>query len=378
MLPPGPASTPLNTRQLSACCLRLASVLLFSASLTRAITASKSAALAGRMTLNIIPASDVNLREAGTAGAGAPAAAGVWAAGGVAVGGACCGEGAPAGEAAASAIMRTADLTNTRAGFLRSAEGRQTELAEPCGERARIALPHTLGRRVPLFIGAHRPEQHVEELVLRVRRGRLEKHDVEGVGAERLGRLVDLEARRLLLEGLVRRLREAGFQLADHLFEVRGLVRLDLHEQDAGRGGKRHLRRLGRGRGCRRLLSARRRLLSARGRLLRGGLLRLRRRGLGKRRSGQQGHRQRETRNYGSTHSQTPPWANDEDRHSIMAADCADDADGSRHHTKTAMTSFAMSMPSRVSRRRGPSRTSQPASRNGWRAEPYRSHTSIP
>src|SRR3982750_2992783 len=76
MLPPRPGSSPLKTRQVSAYCLRFGSALLASASLTRAITASKSATLSGLMTLKM-------MREAGAAAAGAAAGA-CGAAGGVA------------------------------------------------------------------------------------------------------------------------------------------------------------------------------------------------------------------------------------------------------------------------------------------------------
>src|SRR5258708_16268513 len=76
MFPPGPSSRPFSTPQLSACCLRLGSWLLASASFTRASTASKSAVLSGLIRLNMTPESDVNLRDAGTAGGG-PGATGV-------------------------------------------------------------------------------------------------------------------------------------------------------------------------------------------------------------------------------------------------------------------------------------------------------------
>src|SRR5258708_6945121 len=75
-LPPGPVSRPFSTRQLRACALRLGSGLLPSASFTRASTASKSAVLSGLIRLNMTPESDVNLRDAGTAGGG-PGATGV-------------------------------------------------------------------------------------------------------------------------------------------------------------------------------------------------------------------------------------------------------------------------------------------------------------
>src|ERR1044072_8142342 len=93
MPPPGAVSWPLKTRQLSACCLRLGSWLLPIASLTLPITISKSAVLSGLMTLNIRPASVVNLRDDGTAAGGAAGGPG-----GVATGGCWGGCGARGGR----------------------------------------------------------------------------------------------------------------------------------------------------------------------------------------------------------------------------------------------------------------------------------------
>src|SRR6478672_3211936 len=90
MLPPGPGSADLKTRHAAACCLRRGSLLLPSASLTRAMTASKSAPFPGLMALKMIPASDVKVRGTGgpaAFGSAAGGAAGGWVGGGVWAGG---------------------------------------------------------------------------------------------------------------------------------------------------------------------------------------------------------------------------------------------------------------------------------------------------
>src|SRR6516162_5452579 len=119
-LPPGPASTPLKTRQPVAICLRLASALFERPSFTRVMIASKSAVLSALITLKTTPASEVNRRDAGTAGGGGAAwpAAGAPAAGGCA--GGCWGGCAAAGEPAASATLRNRRLNEpfTASGLL--------------------------------------------------------------------------------------------------------------------------------------------------------------------------------------------------------------------------------------------------------------------
>src|SRR4051812_14143508 len=238
MLPAAPGSTPLKTCQLSACCLRSGSELLPRASFTRDITISKSATLSALMTLNIIPASAVKGRVAGTAGC---AAAGALVAGGV----------TGAWEAKGKSILRDG----------LAADRGQAQLAEARGERIGVALPHVGDAFGTLLFRRHRPEQHVEELVLGIGYCRLELDHIQGVRAERLGRLVHLEPGGLLLQRRVLRFRKTGLELANHFLEVCRLVRLDLHEQNAGGRGEGHLRRGRRGR-CslprRRLLSGRR------------------------------------------------------------------------------------------------------------------------
>src|SRR4051794_5966504 len=154
MLPPRPGSSPLKTRQVSACCLRFGSGLLASASLTRAITASKSATLSGLMTLKMMPESEVNLREAGTAAAGAAAGA--------------CG--------AAGGVAGAWNANGKREPACGLAERREAQLAEAGRERISVALPHVGHAFGALLFRRHRAEQHVEQLVLGVRHRRLDVH----------------------------------------------------------------------------------------------------------------------------------------------------------------------------------------------------------
>src|SRR5689334_11747277 len=118
-LPPGPASTDLNTFQLAACCLRTGSLLFDSASFTRPMIISKSAVLSGLIWLKNMPASDVNERAgaacccdcgccagccAGWVGGCVPGAGGCWPAGGCCAGGCCdCANAAAGPSATASA-----------------------------------------------------------------------------------------------------------------------------------------------------------------------------------------------------------------------------------------------------------------------------------
>src|SRR3954468_14804396 len=330
MLPPAPGSTPLKTCQLSACCLRMGSELLPRASFTFDITSSKSATLSALMTLNIIPASAVKGRVAGTAG---------WAAAGACVAGGVTG----AWNAKGKSILRDG----------LAADRGQAQLAEARGERCGVTFPHFLDTFGALLFRRHRPEQHVEEFVLGIRDCRLDLDDIQRVGAERLGRLVHLEPGGLLLQGSVLRLRKTGLQLADHFLEVRRLVRLDLHEQNAGGRGEGHLRCRRRGRRRRGLLLLRRRRGARRGRL-------------GECRSRREHHGEGENTGHERTHPNLLLGRRLGNRHFTTS------------HTKTAMTSFASSMPSRVSHMREPWRTSQPASTNGRNWSPYLSHTSTP
>ncbi len=124
-----------------------------------------------------------------------------------------------------------------------------------------VAAPYLTGVRFSLLYGAAKAAEnflniscvsgarsssgvitvckHLEKLVLALGAGDgIGEHHVQGVRAHQLGRLVDLEVPELLLESRVRRLRNAGPQLRQQLFEHRSLIRLDLDQQEAGRRRK--------------------------------------------------------------------------------------------------------------------------------------------